>query len=350
MRIAVVCPYDIGAPGGVQQICLELVERLQAAGEQAHLIAPGNGTEVGGRVRHLSANRSTVPLTLDMRAGRRARRLARTADVVHVHEPLIPVVGWAAAAEDKPMVGTFHAAPATWTRLLYRLGSRPGQRLFRRAELTAVSPMARKAVPGRWGPVTIIPNALDVASYDVSIRRHPHRLVFLGRDDPRKGLDVLLEAWPWVRSAVPDAELVVVGSDRPTDIPGVEFRGFVDEEEKRRVLASSTVHVAPNLGGESFGIVVAEGMAAGCAVVASDLPAFAQVLGSDGILVPVGRAPALARSVVDVLTDPARASALGAGARRAAARFDWSEIIDRYLSVYESAIRRRRSTIPRRKE
>lgn len=351
MRVVVVSPYDLTAPGGVQQVCTELVTRLRAAGEDAVLVGPGAGSGASARIRRVPANRSTVPLTLDRDAVRAVRRQASEADVIHIHEPFIPLVGWAVtAAADRPRVATFHADPAAWSRTAYRLGARLGRRLLAGAELTAVSPVAATALPESWGPVTIVPNAIDVAAYRVDVERHPHRVVFLGRDDRRKGLDVALAAWPAVRRSVPDAELIVVGARRTGRWSGVEFRGRVDEEDKRRGLASASIHIAPNRGGESFGVVVAEGMAAGCAVVASDIPAFAHVLGSDGVLVPRDDATALAREVVDLLCDPTRCRRLGAAARKAVTRFDWSAVVDHYLGVYESALRRHRSTMERRKE
>jgi len=349
MRIAVVCPYDLAAPGGVQQICAELVERLQASGEEAELIGPGEGA-LGGRIHRLSANRSTVPVSLDPRMGRRVRQALNGFDIVHIHEPFIPMVGWAALTAEAATVVTFHADPAGWTKSLYRLGAAMGRRALRGAELTAVSPVALAALPSSWRPIELIPNAIDVSAYEMAVERHPNRVVFLGRDDPRKGLDVLLEAWPSVRSHHPDAELVVVGTRRSDPVEGVVFLGRVDEADKRTALASAGILAAPNRGGESFGIVVVEGMAAGCAVVASDLPAFSHVLGGEGVLVPPGDSPALARTIVGLLSDPARSTALGNRARRAAARFDWSEVVGRYRVAYESALRRHRSTIRGRKE
>lgn len=349
MRIAVVCPYDVDAPGGVQQICIELVERLQSSGERAELIGPGESA-LGGRIRSLSANRSTVPVSLDARMGRRIRKVLDGYDVVHIHEPFVPVVGWAALAAGAATVATFHADPAGWTRALYRIGAPVGRRVLRGAELTAVSPVAQAALPESWRPIELIPNAIDVSAYHVAVDRHPGRVVFLGRDDPRKGLDVLLEAWPRVRDQHPDAELLVVGARRTATIEGVKFLGRVDEEEKRRFLASASIQAAPNRGGESFGIVVAEGMAAGCAVVASDLPAFSHVLGADGVLVPPGDHSVLARTIAGLLSEPTRSAELGHRARRAAARFDWSEVVGRYRMAYESALRRDRSTIRGRKE
>lgn len=341
MRVGIVCPYDLDVDGGVQQLCLELATRLAAGGDEAAVVGPGSGTESVGRARTLRGNRSSVPLTLERRSMEATRRRLMDVEVVHVHEPFIPLVGWGALRIDKPRVATFHADPATWTRRLYRLGAGVGARLLAGTVLTAASPVAADALPDRWGDVEVIPNAIDVASYQPEVPRHPHRVVFLGRDDPRKGLDVLLEAWPAIRRAVPEAELVVMGRGRPRTVPGVEFRGRVEDEEKRRTLSSAAVMVAPNLGGESFGITVAEAMAAGCAVVASDLAAFAAVLDGNGILVPAGDAAYLARQVAGLLADPARIEGLGRRAREAAARFDWARVLGRYRRAYESALDRK---------
>lgn len=352
MHIAVVCPYDLQAPGGVQQICRELVDRLRRVGDEAVLVGPGaapDSVSVGRGVR-IPANRSIVPLTLDPGAVARTRRAVAGADVVHVHEPFVPFVGWAALGAGRPVVATFHADPAPWTRRVYRLGSPLGARLLRSSVRTSVSPVAAGALPEAWHPVEIIPNGLDTDAYVVEVDRSPARIVFLGRDEPRKGLDVLLAAWPAIRGAVPEAELVVVGADRPGSIAGVEFAGWVDEDRKRRILASASIQVAPNLGGESFGIVVAEGMAAACAVVASALPAFRAVLGTSGVLVPAGEAADLAGAVVDLLRNPEQTRSLGHRARRSAARFDWARVLDRYRTAYESAQSRHRSTIRNRKE
>jgi phosphatidylinositol alpha-mannosyltransferase len=204
--------------------------------------------------------------------------------------------------------------------------------------ITAVSRTAAAAIPKKWGEVVIVPNALDVASYRLEVGRIARRIAFLGRDDPRKGLDVLLEAWPQIRRRVADAELVVMGASRDKPIDGVSFRGWVSEGEKRRLLATSAVYVAPHLGGESFGIVIAEAMAAGCAVVATDLPAFREVMRNTGVVVAPGDVAGLTAAVAGVLDDPDRVAELGERARAAVARFDWSSVLDQYLAVYRRAI------------
>lgn len=252
----------------------------------------------------------------------------------------MPLVGWAALSlRTHPTVVTFHADAPKWVRRTYRGVAFIGEFALGNVKTTAVSQVAASAVPRMWSKPVVIPNAIDVGSFDLSVARNESRVAFLGRDEPRKGLDLLLEAWPAVRSAHSEAELVVMGAERPSGPPGVRYLGRVEGEEKRRQLASSAVYVAPNTGGESFGLVVAEGMAAGCAVVASDLDAFAAVLGDAGVLIPVGDVTSLRRVVIDLLADPDRARQLGASARARAGQFDWSDVVVRYRRVYEEALR-----------
>ncbi len=204
---------------------------------------------------------------------------------------------------------------------------------------TAVSNVAAAAVRGLCRP-RVIPNGIDVSSYEVDEARRPARVIFIGRDEPRKGLAVLLEAWPSVRQRVPAAELLVVGAEREQLPSGVTCVGSVGPPEKRRLLASATVLCAPNTGGESFGLVVAEGMAAGCAVVASGLPAFAAVLGDTGVLVAPGDAGGLASAVTSLLEDQQRAGELGTRARSRVRRFDRDAVTSGYLEAYHDAVGR----------
>jgi phosphatidylinositol alpha-mannosyltransferase len=341
VRIGVVCPYDLDAPGGVQQQCIELSDRLAEDGEDVVLIAAGRLEEsvgrvgVGGTIK-IRANRSTVPLTAAPGAWGRVREALSTVDVAHVHEPLIPLAGWAALWAGVPTVATFHADPPSWVARAYSYAPFL-DRAFRRTVISAVSPVAARAIPDRWGEVTVVPNAIAVDAYDRPVERKGRQAVFLGRDDPRKGLDILLGVWPMVREAVADAELVVMGASRPDRDDGVTFMGTVTGEEKADTLASSGVYVAPNTGGESFGIVVVEAMAAGCAVVASDLPAFEAVLAGTGRLVPVGDPEALASALIGLLSRPEEARALGTESRIAVRRFDWPPVLDAYRDLYRKA-------------
>jgi phosphatidylinositol alpha-mannosyltransferase len=183
----------------------------------------------------------------------------------------------------------------------------------------------------------IIPNGVDVDEYQVGDKT-AHSVVFLGRDDPRKGLDVLIEAWPAVHTVVPDATLTVVGADRGDQVDGVTYLGRVSEEDKRAALASSAVYAAPNTGGESFGIVVIEAMASGCAVIASAIPAFARVVGDAGELVKPGDPGGLADRIVTLLLEPERRVALGSLARERAWMFDGATVAASYLEAYADAI------------
>jgi phosphatidylinositol alpha-mannosyltransferase len=343
MKVALVCPYDLGAPGGVQGQVSALATWLQEAGHEAWAVAPGGGGPPGtrhvGRVVRLPANRSRAPVTLDPRAVSRVREAVAGADVVHVHEPLVPMVGAAAlVAGGAPRVGTFHADPGAVVRRFYRGASPLLRRLVRRlAVATAVSPVAAAGVRA-FAEVRIVPNGLDVARYRAGGERVPRRVVFLGRDDPRKGLDILLQAWPLVVSAVPGAELRVLGAARQSGPAGVTFLGRVDEAVKVAELGAAAVLCAPNLGGESFGLIVAEGLAAGCAVVASDLPAFRHVAGDAARLVPAGDATALGRALSEILWDEGEVARLSGMGRRQAARFDRAAVLEGYLAAYRRAL------------
>lgn len=343
MRVAIVCPYDLGAVGGVQGQVVSLVAWLRAAGHEAWAVSPGSGGPSGtrhvGPVLSVPINRSRAPVTLHPGAVRRVREAVAGAEVVHVHEPLVPLTGVAALlARGVPRVGTFHADPGAGVSRLYRVGAPALRRLLRRlAVATAVSPVAAAAVQP-FIDVRVVPNGLETAHYPGGQEKVPGRVLFLGRDDPRKGLDVLLQAWPLVRTAVDGAELRVVGAHRPSGPEGVTFLGRVEEEAKLAELGEAQVLCAPNLGGESFGLVVAEGLASGCAVVASDLPAFRHVAGDAARLTPPGEVTRLAEALVGVLSHRPEAERLAEAGRRRVARFDRAAVLEGYLSAYRDAL------------
>ena len=341
MRIAVVSPYALDVPGGVQQQVMGLVRHLREGGDEAFAVAPSAGDGLDridvGRWVGVRVNRSQAPVSLSPAVFRRVRAALSVADVVHVHEPFVPLVGWAALAARKPTVVTFHADPSRTVRAAYRRFGRLLGRVLRGAVATTVSRTARRAIdPLRLGPEEI-PNAVDVASFRVAVDRHARQVAFVGRPDPRKGRDLLLAAWPEVRSRVGDARLVIIGGGEEPPVEGVRYLGRVTEEEKRTVLGASAVFCAPNRGGESFGITVVEGMAAGCAVVASNLDAFADVLAGSGLMFPNGDRPALAAALVQALTDPTLRRRLAARGSERAADFDWGMVTDRYRALYRRA-------------
>ena len=341
MRIAVVSPYALDVPGGVQQQVIGLVRQLRKLGEDAYAVAPGAGEEADridlGGWTGVRVNRSRAPLALSPPVVRRVKDAVSDADAVHIHEPFVPMVGWAALRAGKPTVVTFHADPSRMVGAMYRWGRRALRRALRGAVAAAVSRTALRAVePLGIDPVEI-PNALDVNSFRVPVERDPRRVVFVGRPDPRKGRDLLLAAWPDVRSKVPGASLVIIGGGDTPAAAGVRYLGRVTEEEKRLALASSGVLCAPNRGGESFGISIAEGMAAGCAVAASDLDAFSDVLAGSGLLFRNGDRGSLADALVRILTDPELRNRLAEAASARVRSFDWEKVTGRYVELYRRA-------------
>lgn len=375
LRVGLVCPYDLDVPGGVREQVLGLARSLAAAGDEVQVLAPRrrgapsfeqvDGVRVvtaGGAVG-LPTNGSTARLALDPVARRRATRWARSGfDVVHVHEPIPPGIGHSvlrrlAAERDAGLPGpavvaTVHVSmsprPAGRSRSLRSAARHVGGLLRQVDVLTAVSEHARRTLVDHLGRVpVVVPNGVDVLAWPVPQVRGPRppgtapSVVVLGRaGEPRKGVDVVLRAWPRVREAWPDARLLVVGPNAGMSVPtgrGIQLLGTVDEATKRRLLAEADVLLAPHRGGESFGIVLVEALAAGAPVVASDLPAFRAVLAGHGTLVPPGDAPALAAAVVRVL-DGGGAHDPGPGRARAEV-FDWTVVARRWRRLHATALR-----------
>ncbi len=340
LRVGLVCPYDLSIPGGVQAQVLGLASYLNRRGDHPLVIGPGlpdavEGIDLG-RSFSVPGNGSRVPISIDPRIRSKIRAVAGGLDVLHVHEPLMPLVSVFATHAGSPVVATFHAAPGSTARFGYRLmGPLRDRLLGHPAAVTAVSSTAASVLPSSL-PVEVIPNGLDVAGFRTDTPRHPSRVVFLGRDEPRKGLDVLLDAWPSIRRDSPEAELVVIGARR--DAEGIRWLGRVDETEKVRALASAAVYVAPQTGGESFGIVLVEAMAAGTAVVASNHDAFVAVADGAARFVPAGDSLSLANAVVELLGDNAERERLASAGYRIAARHDWSVVGAAYRDLYDRVV------------
>ncbi|WKD57553.1 GDP-mannose-dependent alpha-(1-2)-phosphatidylinositol mannosyltransferase [Corynebacterium capitovis DSM 44611] len=353
MRIGIVCPYSFDEPGGVQAHVLDLARELLRRGHDVRVLGPASeGTALpewvtrGGSSVPIPYNGSVARLAL----GPRVRRVTRDFllngqfDVLHLHEPNAPSYSMAALRlAAGPIVATYHASAASSLALRAALPTlRVGLEKIRGG--IAVSEMARRWQVEQVGadPV-LIPNGVDTELF--SRYRAPRNttrdveIVFLGRlDEPRKGLDILLNALGQVGRR---ARVTVIGGGALRSVPGVDFVGRVSDEDKARILGRADIYVAPNTGGESFGIVLVEAMAAGCAVVASDLEAFAAVCAADsvspaGVLFPVGDSPALARSLRLLIDAPAlRNHIITAGTTRAA-RYDWSTVASEIVTVYET--------------
>lgn len=341
MRIGLICPYDLSKPGGVQTQVKDLARHLIASDEEVLVLGPGlprdlEGIDLGPSIT-VPGNKSGVPLSPDPRVGRRIRRAVFDLDLLHVHEPLMPFVSLGALRAGVPAVATFHAAPGSIGRGFYTI-ARPWLRSLLGPNLrkvTAVSRTAAAPLPGDFD-VTIVPNGVDVERLQPAVERNPRRVAFLGRDDKRKGLDVLLAAWERVVAEVEDVELLVMGAER--DVDGVEWLGRVDEDVKKAGLGSSAVYVAPNLGGESFGVVLVEAMAAGAAVVASDLPAFQEVGGDAVRYFETGNSTHLAGTLIELLADSDTVEALSRAGTERAWRYDWRTVAPSYREVYEAAL------------
>lgn len=343
MKVGLVCPYDLSLPGGVQDQVIRLRRWLEESGHAVKLIAPGESDVPGfvsaGPATVIPANGAATPVSLSTAAGRRVVDALGDVDVAHVHEPLMPQVSLTALRRAMvPMVGTFHADVSIPAGAVYRFGKPLTRRWFRRLQvITAVSPIAARVVADT-GRVRIIPNGIDVEEY-ASEEKQLDSVAFLGRNDERKGLRYLLAAWPAIRAAHPSAELTVIGAEDPGDGPvGVHFAGRVSENVKRELLGRAAVFCAPNLSGESFGIVVVEAMAAGCAVVASGLPAFVRVAGDTARYVAPGDTGGISQEVIRLLDDRKTVQELGRAAVVASRRFGRDRVAAAYIAAYEDAL------------
>jgi phosphatidylinositol alpha-mannosyltransferase len=347
MKIAMVCPYSLDHPGGVQGQARNLVEWLRAENHDAWLVAPGtssgpDGTRYLGDAQRVRTNRSVAPIRLSPGTRDEVAKAVAGADVVHIHEPFVPAVSLGALQiPGVPKVGTFHADPGRGVRLLYGAARRSWRRLAANLAVpVAVSPVAAAAIEPIVGPAHIIPNSIDSSAYEALAEKVPGRVAFLGRDEPRKGLDLLLSAFEEVHRVRPYVELVVMGASRP-DRPGVRFLGEVDDATKVRQLAGAAVFVAPNTGGESFGLVVLEALASGCAVIASSLPAFHFVGGDAALYVGPGDVPAITRALHTMLHDSDVRAEYQARARQRVQAFDHHQVVADYLKIYVAAVENR---------
>lgn len=331
MRVAVVCPYDLRARGGVQVQCEEMVVRQRERGIDAYLVGPGVSSvdsfvSLGKATVAVPTNGSVAPISVNPAALRTMLRVFESFDVLHVHEPCVPLVGWAAMLARVPKVTTFHAAVSS-PILRTVAGLCAWIALRRSSRATAVSESA-KSTQSRTS-IETIPNGVDTSSFRPTPKQHGS-VVFIGRDEPRKGLDVLLEAWTYVQAHVADARLDVIGTARDESSSGVIFHGRVTEQAKQQLLGQAWVMCAPNLGAESFGTILLEGLASGCTVVASDLPAFQEVGGDAIRYVKRDRPDHLGPAIVAALSEPPSVNVSIARA----SRFGWESILSRYERIY----------------
>lgn len=365
MRIGMVCPYAFDVPGGVQFHVRDLTEYLIAQGHHVEVIAPADeDAELPpyltscGRAVPIRYNGSVARLTFGPVTSARTTRWLEQGDfdVVHIHEPVTPSVGvltlWATEA---PVVATFHTSNlrSRAMQAAYPL-LRPS--LEKIAGRIAVSEAARRTVTSHLGgDAVVIPNGVCVEDFSTAAPRAEWQgsddaptLAFLGRiDEPRKGLPVLSSAMETILRVKPHTRLLIAG---PGDIEAAQsrmtaevaaastFLGLVSEEGKAALLGSVDAYVAPHTGGESFGIVLVEAMAAGAPVVASDLAAFTAVLdgAASGVLFTADDPEACARAIVRLLDDPVERIRLREAGRARARIYDWSVVAEQIVAVYET--------------
>ncbi len=356
VRIGIVCPYSLSLPGGVQAQVLSLAQALRDKGQYVRVLGPCDGPPPDACVLPLgnslptAANGSIAPIAPDLPAQLRTIRALRDEefDVVHLHEPLSPGPTMTALVfKSAPTVGTFHAAGGSqaynWLRPVVRsLVKRIDVRVAVSEDAEA---MAKDALGGTYRRAFNGVELERIAATPTMPTAGP-TIFFVGRHEPRKGLDVLLEA---MTRLAPDVRLWVAGEGPDTAAlrsqaagdPRVEWLGRLGDEEKFRRMRSADVFCAPSLRGESFGIVLLEAMAAGTPIVASDIPGYAKVTreGRDARLVAPGDPAALADALRAVLGSPATAEALVAAGRQRASQFDMNRLAELYLETYDDARR-----------
>ena len=365
MRIGIVCPYSWDVPGGVQEHIRDLAEALIDMGHEVSVISPADEDAVlpayvvpAGRAVPVPFNGSVARLAFGPLSASRVFRWVREGDfdVLHVHEPAAPSLGLLACwAADGPVVATMHGATER-SRVLHVAEPILRSALEKINGRIAVSEAARTTlVEHLGGDAVLIPNGVNVRRFATGepLDGWPGgggAIGFLGRiDEPRKGLALLLRAFERLGRERPGLRLLIAGpgdaGEMLARVPGdlrdrVVALGQVSEAVKVSVYHSVDVFCAPNTGGESFGVVLAEAMAAGAPIVASDLDAFRQVLrgGRAGELFANGDPDDLAGAIGRVLGDPLRRAELSRAAAEAVRDYDWSVVARDVLKVYEAVL------------
>lgn len=367
MRIAFACSYSFDAPGGVQNHIADLAEYYLGQGHEVSVMAPADdNTPVpdyfvsAGKTVPVRYNGSVARLNFGPITSAKVNRWLEHGrfDVVHIHEPAVPGVGvLALMAHTGPMVATFHSSLIR-SRAMQAVYPVLRPNFEKVAGRIAVSEDARRTVTTHLGgDAVVIPNGVYVDRFSHAVPRpewvgtaQRPTLAFLGRmGEPRKGMPVLGAALPGILAQHPGARILVAGPGDPADVRAYltpdaaracEFLGAVSDEDRARLFASCDLYVAPNTGGESFGIILIEAMAAGAPVLASNLPAFVRVLddGRTGATFTNEDPADLARMANRLLADPARRAALSDLGRQRANAFDWSVVAADIMAVYETVI------------
>jgi len=365
MRIGLVCPYSLDVPGGVQNHVRDLAEALIGLGHHVSVLAPTEHeadlppyvVSTGGAIP-VPYNGSVARVSFGPVVAARVRRWLKDGDfdVVHIHEPATPSISiltlWTA---DCPVVATFHTSNVR-SRAMSASASMLRPAMEKVTARIAVSEYARTTlVQHIGGEPVVIPNGVYVDRFASAEVREDWRglgptLAFVGRiDESRKGLPILFRALPGIARAFPGLRLLVVGGGDekaarkrvPSELrENAVFLGRVDDAAKASALRTADLYIAPNTGGESFGIILIEAMAAGTSVLASDIPAFRKVLGGGayGTLFRNEDVADLEEKAIALLSDDVRCLELHAAASRVVRRYDWSSVAGQIVQVYETVI------------
>ena len=363
LKIGIVCPYSWDTPGGVQNHIRDLAEFLIASGHNVSVLAPAideaklpDYVVNAGKPISIPYNGAVARVLFGPVAFARVRQWISQGDfdLLHLHEPAIPSISLLACwAADGPMVGTFHAA-AKRQKIIFAIGPILEPAIEKLSARIAVSEAARLTLTDHLDTdAVIIPNGIYANRYTEGKRIEKwsgNTIGFIGRfEEPRKGLSVLVDALPVISRFAPNVKILVAGPGDPAEViksidpqlqQRFEFLGKITEDEKADFMSSVAVYVAPNTGGESFGIILAEALAGGACVVASDIPAFDDLLGHGefGALFESESSTELAKVVIDLLRDEKKRKGLSSRGKERAKTFDWTVVAEQIYSVYEMSI------------
>jgi phosphatidyl-myo-inositol alpha-mannosyltransferase len=363
LKIGIVCPYGWDTPGGVQNHVRDLAEYLIAAGHNVSVLAPViDETKIpsyvtsAGKPIAIPYNGAVARVLFGPIAFARVRQWIAQGDfdILHLHEPAIPSISLLACwAAEGPMVGTFHAA-AKRQKAIFAIGPILEPVIEKLSARIAVSEAARETLTEHLETdAVVIPNGIYADRYRDGVAQEKwqgNTLGFIGRfEEPRKGLSVLVDALPIISRFAPDVRVFIAGPGESDEViesidPQLRsrftFLGKISEQDKANFLASISLYIAPNTGGESFGIILAEALAGGATVVASDIPAFDSLLnhGQFGELFESESSTDLAKRVIDLLRDEKRRVELGKAGKLHAQQFDWKVVADQIFSIYEMSL------------
>ena len=362
-RIGIVCPYGWDTPGGVQSHVGDLAEYLIAQGHFVSVLAPVINEEgipdyvtSAGRPIAIPYNGAVARILFGPLAFARVKQWIGNGnfDLLHLHEPAIPSISLLACwASEGPLVGTFHAA-STRQKIAFAITPFIEPVIEKLTARIAVSEAARETLQIHLDTdAVVVPNGIYAkrfADAHTDLRWSGHTSGFMGRvEENRNGLSVLSEALPAIIEKIPDIRVIVAGPGNPATIldemePQLRqrftFLGRISEQDKANFMSSVSIYVAPNTGGESFGIILAEALAGGASVLASDIPAFDSLLGHGkyGSLFQSENAQDLARRAVELLNNPDLRTSIAKAGREYAQSFDWDVVAERIYDVYEMAM------------